>query len=702
MNFINLNLKKTYSSDVDDILNDFFIPVLAESNDYKRLTGFFSSTSLAAAARGVGGLIEKSGSMKIVISPKISKGDFQSMRKAQIHPQQFIEHKILPYLDNIQDEFERDHFFALGWMLANNKIEIRVAIPFDKNDEEFDFDEWDDNNIFHQKVAILEDVDKNKISFSGSVNESAKGWQSHIEEFKVFRSWEPSQIDYLESDIAKFDRFWDDRSPRVFTFELPEAIKKRLMEIAPSDKKKLNIKKWEDTNKPSIRLFDYQDLAIKNWVKNEKKGIFDMATGTGKSFSALGCVDFAVKHNSPLFSVIASPYSHLVQQWKREIDHFGLKFENLIIADSKTNWKNDLADSLRNLELNQLSNLMVLTTHATFSSKDFIEIFQNAIQSKFTSLLIVDEVHGIGAEKRRLGLLPNYQLRLGLSATPNRFFDDEGDKAISDYFGPVCFEFSLEDAINTVNPAKGETYLTPYRYYPIFLSLNNQEREEYIRKTKSIAINVSKSRSSEEKREKLQNLLINRARIIKNASEKIPLLRQLLIKLGPSIKWTIIYCEDKHQIDKVIEITTELKLISHRFTMEEGTVPKKEYHGRSERDFLLKNFADGKYQVLVAKKCLDEGVDVPKAQTAILLASSTNPREYIQRIGRVIRRSLDKREANIYDLIVAPELTRLPPEIKKIESDIFQKETTRSLYIAELALNNVEALKILHQKIQES
>jgi len=702
MNFIDLNFKKTYSSDIDDILHDFFIPALKESKDYKRLTGFFSSSSLAVAARGFGGLIENNGFVRIVISPRISKGDFESMRKARINPEEFIESLILPYLENIQDEFERDHFFALGWMLTNKKIEIRVAIPYDKNNEEFVFDDWDDSSIFHQKVAILEDVDNNIISFSGSVNESASGWQGNIEEFKVFRSWEPSQIEYLESDIANFKRFWNDLSPRAITFELPEAIKKRLMEISPSDKSKLNIKKWESTKKPLIKLFDYQELAIKNWVKNDKKGIFDMATGTGKTFTALGCVDFALKLKKPLFTVIASPYSHLVQQWKKEIDHFGLKIEKLIIADSKTNWKDDLADSLRNLELNQLSSLIVLTTHATFSSENFIEIFGTSIKSKFTSFLIVDEVHGIGAKKRRLGLLPDYQLRLGLSATPNRFFDDEGNKAITDYFGPVCFDFSLENAINTNNPATGETYLTPYRYFPLFLSLNNQEREEYIRKTKSIAINVSQSRSSEEKREKLQNLLINRARIIKNASEKIPLLRQLLIKLGPSIKWTIIYCEDKYQMDKVIEIATDLKLISHRFTMEEGTVPKKQYNGLSERDYLLENFANGKYQLLVAKKCLDEGVDVPAARAAILLASGTNPREYIQRIGRVIRRSRNKREANIYDMIVAPSLAYLPPEIKKIESNIFQKEIIRSQYVAELAINNVDALKTIHQKIQET
>lgn len=702
MSFKNLYLKKFYSSDIDDILLDFYIPILKESKDYRRLSGFFSSSSLAVAASGISGLIKNSGSMRLIISPRLSEKDLKSIQESMLDPEKFIENIMLSDLEHLSDEFERDHVFALGWMLANKKLEIRVAIPYDKEGKILDSQKVEETGIFHQKVAIFQDSDNNIVTFSGSVNESAAGWLGHIEEFKVFRSWDSSEKEYLESDISKFKRFWDNQSPKVDIIELPDAVKNKLIEIAPKNFENIDLERWYQRKKQKLTLFDYQKSAITEWVEGGMQGIFNMATGTGKTFTALGCLEYILQLKKPLFTVMACPYSHLIQQWKREIDRFGIKYDKIIVADSKTQWKDKLADGLRDLELNQLSSIIVLTTHATFSSQDFIDIFQTSEKMNFNSFLIVDEVHGVGAEKRKQGLLPEFNMRLGLSATPNRFFDDSGTDAIFNYFGPIMFQFSLDDAIIKNNPALGETYLTPYKYFPMFLVLNTEEREEYVRKSKNIAIQLSKTRNLEERQEKLKSLLINRARIIKNAHGKIELLRQILTKLGPAIKWTIIYCEDKSQMDMVMEIASELKLISHRFTMREGTVPQEKYHGLSQRDFLLENFAKGKYQLLIAKKCLDEGVDVPAARTAIIMASSSNPREYIQRIGRVIRRYPKKREAYIYDMIVASSLEHLPPEIKKLERDIFQKEIKRSQYIAELALNNVEALMIIHQKIQEN
>jgi len=701
MSFKDLELKRSYSSDIDDILCDFYIPVLRESIDYQRLSGFFSSTSLSVAASGIGGLIKNNGMMKLLISPKISKNDLDVIEKSSANPGEFIESHMILDLEKLKNEFERDHVFALGWMLAKNKIEMRVAIVFDKYGKMLNFEEIEESGIFHQKVAIFKDLQGNTITFSGSVNESASGWLGHIEEFKVFRSWNTSEIDYLNSDIEKFNRFWENKSPRVKVIDLPESVKNKLVEIAPSDFEKRDLERWYKRKRERLSLFGYQNQAIKSWIDNDMQGIFNMATGTGKTFTALGCLKYAIEVKQPLLAVITTPYSHLVQQWNRETNRFGINYEKIIIADSKTNWKNQLADTLRDLELGHINNCIVLTTHATFSSRDFIDIIQLAEKSKSNFILIADEVHGLGAEKRRNGLIPDYQMRLGLSATPSRFFDDIGTDTLLNYFGPVVSYFSLEDAMIKANPTTGKTYLTPYEYYPIFLTLNDDEREEYIAKTRSIAIKVSKAKNSDEQKERLKNLFISRSRIIKNANSKFESLNQLLIDLGPSINSTIIYCEDKGQMNKVIEITNELNIISHRFTMEEGTVPQKKYNGLSQRDFLLDNFSKGIYQVLVAKKCLDEGVDVPSAKIAIIMASSTNPREYIQRIGRVIRRFPNKNEAIIYDMIIAPSIGRLPPEMKKIERDIFIKELQRSQYIAQFALNNVDALMILHKKMQE-
>jgi len=286
-------------------------------------------------------------------------------------------------------------------------------------------------------------------------------------------------------------------------------------------------------------------------------------------------------------------------------------------------------------------------------------------------------------------------MRLGLSATPRRFLDEEGTEIIYNYFSKIVFEFSLEEAINRIRPDTGKTFLTPYRYIPEFISLTQKEIDAYTKQTREISLKFHSKMNSEEKEELLKNLYIKRANIIKNAENKYELLERILLNLPKPIKWTIIYCTPR-QIDPVIRIVNRLGLRTHRFTMEEGTVPQKRFNNLSERDYILKKFAEGELDVLLAMKCLDEGVDIPPARIAILLASSGNPREYIQRIGRVIRHYENKKEAIIYDFIVAPSVS--DTTLAEIEKKIFNKELKRSLYIAGIALNNSEALRKIYEQ----
>jgi len=136
---------------------------------------------------------------------------------------------------------------------------------------------------------------------------------------------------------------------------------------------------------------------------------------------------------------------------------------------------------------------------------------------------------------------------------------------------------------------------------------------------------------------------------------------------------------------------------THRFTNAEGVTPERQYGGVSERDFLLARFADGTYRCLVAMKCLDEGVDVPAAKMAVIMASSGNPREYIQRIGRVLRRAEGKTEAVVFDIIVVPNRAVLPPILRAAEEKILGKELFRCAEIANNALNSSEALVRIEQ-----
>ena len=707
MSFKDLILQKTYSSDTDDILNNFYIPILEESTEYYRLAGFFSSTSFAVAARGILGLINNGGKMKMIISPRLNEKDIKTIISSYYEPEKYIIEKIVSSIDDFESEFIKNHLYALGWMITNKMLDIKVAIPKKKNYKKEDYPSVLEYGIFHQKVGILKNSNTDTITFSGSINESAAGWLGNVEEFKVFKSWEPVEEDFAQSDMKKFEKFWNDASDGIRVIEMPKALEDKFIEIAPKD---INNLKFAEvyrkfypapkvTRKKKISLFSHQIKAIENWIDKDFRGIFEMATGTGKTFTALGCAQHLYNIEDKLVIVISAPYQHLVQQWKKEIKSFGIKFDKLIISGTHK-WKNNMYNSLLEMSLGHISKLIIITTHDTFSTKDFDKIIGDC---KYDSkiLLITDEVHGIGSKQRKRGLTENYDYRLGLSATPKRWFDDEGTQYIYDFFQGVVFEFTLKDAITNFNPVTGKTFLTPYRYIPKFVGLNDDELYEYHEKTLSIIRMHGKDKNRKDEASLLDMLIFARANIIKNAKNKFLVLEAILNDLSSDPRWTIIYCTPQ-QIDEVMFTLKEYNIIAHRFSEREGTNPEKRFGGLSEREYILENFAEGKYEILVAMKCLDEGVDVPQARKAILMASSGNPREYIQRIGRVIRRYKGKRNAIIYDLIVNPSTKGKSSEFADLENRIFEKEINRYKEIAKISMDSAEAMKLINNLVFNS
>jgi len=331
----------------------------------------------------------------------------------------------------------------------------------------------------------------------------------------------------------------------------------------------------------------------------------------------------------------------------------------------------------------------------TLARDDFIKIIGTANTKLF---LIADEVHGVGAPERKKGLLENYHFRLGLSATPRRWFDFEGTDELFKYFGGTVFEFPLEKAINTINPSTGRTYLSPYEYKPYFVELTEEELNGYERETKKIAKAYHRSKDKGEKDKWFSLLLIKRQKIIKNAVNKFDAFGRILEEIG-EIKDCLIYCSPQ-QINKVQVVLNSYKkqnILQHRFTQKEGVKPEDKYGGLSEREYLLQELSEGNYHVLVAMKCLDEGVDIPQARVAIILASSGNPIQYIQRRGRILRHFPGKECAIIYDFIVFPSLKGLPKEIVEIEKKIIAKELNRYIEFAEIALNSVKCIRKLRE-----
>lgn len=690
MSLKKLALKRSYDSDSDNILKDFYVPALSVSINYSRLTGFFSSTSLAAAAKGISGLVRNGGTIRLVTGARFRHEDIKAIKEAYESAESILERDMLTELRNLEDEFVKDHVRALGWMVANRRLKIRVAIVLSQDEYPLESTNVERQGIFHQKVGVLEDLEGNRISFSGSDNESALGWQKNIEEFKVFRSWVDTEREYFDADITKFDKFWEGSAKRTKVVDLPKAIEEKMIEIAPSNIDELDLQRWFESIRQGkdFELRDYQKQAARNWMANGKKGIFEMATGTGKTLAALSCLE-KIFETEKSVAIISSPFIHLSEQWAREFDRFGIACDKVTADSSQYQWKDKLVDGLLDVENGVNERLLVLTTHNTFSTDDFMKIIRESKERtkahKF--FLIVDEVHGIGAPERRKGLIKEYSYRLGLSATPKRWFDLEGTDKIFSYFGDVVFEFSLKAAIDA-------DYLTPYIYKPQFASLTPEEMQKYESETRKISRAYYRAKDEEEKDEIFTLLCIKRQKIIRNATNKLIVFSKFLGELD-EVKHCLIYCSPQ-QIHEVQSMLNKRNIIQHKFTEREGTRPEDRFGGLSERDFLIKQFSEGTYRVLVSMKCLDEGVDVPPARLAIMLDNSGNPREYIQRRGRVLRKFPGKRNAVIYDIIIEPVLRpTISQELGDLERKIIAKELERYRDFASSAQNSGECLQMM-------
>lgn len=686
MGFRDLDIKIKYDSDNSDILNEFYIPVLSRSVEYYRLSGFFSSTSLAVSAQGLEEFIKNNGKMKLVCSAILSKEDVEKIKEVYDSPADLIAEKFLIDYDNISNIFVKDNLAALGFMIANGNLEIKIAI----------LDE--SKGIFHSKTGILIDEDDNMLSFSGSDNETANGWKYNIEEFKVFKSWITGQDDYFIEDLHNFNQYWENLTVKSTVIDVPKAINNKLITLAPSTIDDIHIVNnifeeeiseiVDSEPKDGFELRDYQKEAIDNWIDAGKRGIFEMATGTGKTFTSLGCLDVLKNEYSsnydPLLVVIAMPTSHLVDQWEKDVLQFD--FDVVVKAySSNSSWKNDLPDHLLDLSIGELENVVILTTHATASSQIFRDMVK---ECGVDSLLIVDEVHGIGSKNQKLALEPFYKYRLGVSATPERWMDDVGNEVISSFFGDIVYQFTLSDALIRINPGTGKTFLTPYEYYPIFVELTDEEFENYSYYSSIIVQLYSKLKSNPNNKSEIKlqirNKLLARQKILNVAENKYIEFRKLFSELSNSneeIKNLLVYCHNTNQLTKVNQILNDFDIIKHKFTGSESI---------SDRLLLLDQFSKGNINALVAMKCLDEGVDVPSAETAIIMASTSNPREYIQRRGRILRRHKGKDLAIIYDMIVTMsdrQIRRLSTYEKNLEIQIMEKEAKRYREFAKDAKN---------------
>jgi superfamily II DNA or RNA helicase len=698
MTLKDLKLKYSYDSDDCDILNDFYIPALSNATSYKRIAGYFSSNSLAVAALGLSQFIKNGGRIQLISNIVLSREDYQKIK--EISDEKFLENaenEFIKSLDQIEDELVKDHIKMLGWLLKNNHLEMKVALV--------------KNGIYHQKIGVLEDTEGNVVSFSGSDNETKNGWLDNIEEFHVFCSWRSEEHQHIVDNVERFEKFWNNEAKRTKVIPISEAIKSKLIRIAPENnaefeklsediaRKLLETCKrkesLENTPIPSIGtknivpinnliLRDYQKQAIDAWFDNNGKGFFRMATGTGKTETAIGLVYQLIERKKPVLIIIVAQGQSLVDQWIIKLKSYGLSSRGASSNPSHSNWQKELATKIVGISCGYEDYSIFVTTYQTFSSEKFIALV-NKINSN--SLIICDEVHHAGAPEFREGLIEKYKYRLGLSATPERWLDDEGSKYIDSYFGKVVFSFSMQRAMHDINPSTGKPFLCPYKYYPSLVNLTSEENEEYLKLTKEIGrrYNFNKNKDSDDSA--LKMLIFRRASIKNNAMLKLTELEKIFINLGDSLNFCIIYCSGK-QMSEVKKMLNRARRIYHEFT---------QYLTPEQRDDILRKFEQGRaaggYDVLLAIDCLNEGMDLPSAKIGIFLENSQNPIEFIQRRGRLLRPSPGKSEAIFFDFIVIPNFKGLDPNYQEIEGKEIQKEFDRFMEFAHLSENTYESLK---------
>lgn len=703
MSFKDLHIKPCYESGIDDIIEDYYVPVLGSAIRYDRIAGFFSSTSLAVAARGIADFIVNGGRMRLITSPRLNGEDIEIVKKIVADDTSLMPSDFGLDLDNIENEFERNHVKALGWMLASGLLEMKLAIVFNDDGSICDNETISEKGLFHQKVGILKDTEGNEMSFSGSINETASAWVNNDEEFKVFKEWTDAR-EYFERDRKRFNEIWNGERKNVKVYNLPSAIKSNIVHYSLDfDKESISLNKYRTIRlrnfnfKSDKNLFFYQADALNKWKANNYKLLFEMATGTGKTRTAIAGIKYLNQIKKRLITIITTPQNTLSKQWKNEVDAQKLTFDESVIVDgSVSQWDRLLVKLLLKNGAGMADHICLYTTHNTASSDKFTNAIQQNIQIGTDILFVSDETHWLGAHKFQHALLPCYKYRIGLSATPSRWFDDVGTAKLVAFYGNANFEFTIKDALTEYNPMTGKHFLVNYHYNISKVSLDEDETEQY----KDISAKISKLWNLKENNSDtaliLERLIEKRANIIRNASAKYNQLKVILDELQSKgrIENLIIFVSPQ-QIIEVLNILASREIIFHKLTEKEGTKAEKRFGNKSEREHIISKFKSKGYQAIVAIKCMDEGIDIPTADVGILMASSTNPREYVQRIGRIIRQSPNKHSAELYDICV-DTLHFVGDDYAELERKIRAKEQIRLKEIAANAINSIDALKIIN------
>lgn len=709
------HIKSEYRSLIDNVIQDFYLPLLHEANLYKRAVGFFSSSSLVEISKGIGDMAKNGGKIEIIASPYLSDDDINAIKTGYENRNKIIEQALLRQLsDDHTDYYSIERLNLLANLIADNVMDIRIA--------------YTDNHrklgMYHEKMGIIEDRDGNHVAFSGSMNESMTAMAINYETIDVFCDWKGEEAERVKLKENAFYSMWNNVEPSLQVLEFPkisEAMIDKYRRKEPDfdiDNEQFYRRvsgyvsafselRQRAEDKPvgaripkDVTLHDYQKEAISVWVGENYRGIFDMATGTGKTYTGLGAISkLSEDLDDELAVIIVAPYQHLVEQWVEDIEKFNMTPIVAYGDPAHKDWRKKLSKAVLDQKIRRDKKFFCMVcTNATFTDKYLQEQIGKI---KTPILLVVDEAHNFGARTYAKLLDDRFTYRLALSATLDRHRDEEGTALLYKFFGKKCIEYSLERAID-------EDKLTPYKYYPVLVYLSDIELESYEELSYEMSKCLIKGKDGKYKLNKRGEILaLKRSRVVAGAIQKLDALREAILPYKNDHN-ILVYCgatrivdesydgpddeSDIRQIEAVTKILgNELGMSVARFTSEENI---------EQRTLIKEHFQKGDdLQAIVAIKCLDEGVNIPGIRTAFILASTTNPKEYIQRRGRVLRKAPNKPFAEIYDFVTLPRpldaVSGLTIEQANRDKTLVKNELARIKEFGRLAMNSMVANNLI-------
>ena len=622
MNFKDLEIHRSYISyGQDNIASSFLVPALKCTIKYQRSVGFFSSGVFGPIIDGIVGLSRNGGKIELIASPNLSEDDIKAISLGYKEREQIIENVFSRDFVTELEKLDDAKLKLLASLIANSTLDIKIAVT-------------DKAGIYHDKLGILEDIDGNTIVFYGSPNSSYSGYKDNYEKIRVVKSWEPADCASIKDERREFDELWTNSNPYVKVYSYKESAKARILEVIERRKSA------SQESKEPIVLRDYQREAIDAWINNNYHGFFVMATGTGKTWTAIYAAKELIKAHKSLI-VVCAPYKHLVKQWAEDIKKAFPDGKMIMVSSENPGWDKQITNEIIKKQYYPDNQIIIISTIKSFSTERFLKTINKSSEEK---LLIIDEAHRFSIQDDSLKAIFHYLL--GLSATPYSGSSAQKGAELMAGFGGQVFSLPIEEALE-------RKYLVPYVYKPIYVYSTDDEEARFRYHTQKILSCFKNNKCINH--DLLVKSLRSRLRIISMAEEKRRRIDAIIDRIDEKDHF-VVYCGDGHLFDndsgeELRHIQSIKRVLSaHGFKSSQFTATE----NMDTRMQLVDAFNKGEISALAAIRCLDEGINIPSIKSALILSSNDDYREFVQRRGRILRKYKAKEFATIYDVVVLP------------------------------------------------